>query len=116
MYLSTRFKEQVFLPFEDLSAGCYTFLVTMPSSSSSSEDLDVSKAESVEHAVADKFNDLPASTPSEAAEKPPHPIKSRLFNREKSVHSVLGGGKGYSFSINPSINTNVSWFSTMKVV
>lgn len=66
-----------------------TFLVTM----SSSEGPDVSGVESVERAVAEKFSDLPASTPSEAVEKPPHPIKSRLFNRERSLHSIFGGGK-----------------------
>ncbi|MCO5574005.1 hypothetical protein L7F22_027783 [Adiantum nelumboides] len=60
---------------------------------SASEGSDVSGVEYVENAVAEKFNDLPASTPSEAVDKPPHPVKSRLFNRERSLHDLLGGGK-----------------------
>ncbi|KAH7444002.1 hypothetical protein KP509_02G059800 [Ceratopteris richardii] len=60
---------------------------------SSSEGSNVSGVDLVENAVAEKFNDLPASTPSEADDKPHHPVKTRLFNRERSLHEIFGGGK-----------------------
>ncbi|MCO5581877.1 hypothetical protein L7F22_035766 [Adiantum nelumboides] len=48
----------------------------------------------VADAVAKELEDLPASSRSEAAEKPPHvPSPNRLFNRQRSLHNLLGGGK-----------------------
>lgn len=52
-----------------------------------------SGAEDVKNVIADKFQDLPASTYSEAGEESVPPVKSRLFNRQRSLHQVLGGGK-----------------------
>ena len=55
----------------------------------------MSETSTVEAAIADKVHDLPASTPSEAEEEhPKHNIKKRLFNRERSLHDIFGGGKG----------------------
>lgn len=60
---------------------------------STSEGSDVSGVEYVENAVAENLDNLPASTPSDAVDKPPHPVKARLFNRERSLHDLFGGGK-----------------------
>lgn len=49
--------------------------------------------EYVKDAIADKFHDLPASTYTGAVEEPSQPIKSRLFNRQRSLHQIFGGGK-----------------------
>lgn len=59
----------------------------------STERLD-SSVDYVADAVAKELEDLPAASRSEAAEKPPHaPPINRLFNRERSLHDLLGGGK-----------------------
>lgn len=53
-----------------------------------------SSVDYVADAVAKELEDLPAASRSEAAEKPPHaPPINRLFNRERSLHDLLGGGK-----------------------
>lgn len=49
--------------------------------------------EYVKDAIADKFQDFPASTYTDAEESSPQPIKSRLFNRQRSLHQIFGGGK-----------------------
>lgn len=49
--------------------------------------------EYVKDAIADKFQDLPASTYTESMEESSQPIKSRLFNRQRSLHQIFGGGK-----------------------
>eukprot|EP00250_Pteridium_aquilinum_P004029 c14280_g1_i1 orf=463-1206(-) len=59
----------------------------------STERLDAS-VDYVADAVAKGLEDLPASSHSEATEKPPHaPPVNRLFNRERSLHNIFGGGK-----------------------
>eukprot|EP00250_Pteridium_aquilinum_P010085 c19143_g2_i1 orf=428-1165(-) len=52
-----------------------------------------SGVEFVKDAIADKFQDLPESSFSDAVEEPSQPIKPRLFNRQRSLHQVFGGGK-----------------------
>lgn len=59
----------------------------------------MSETSTVEAAIAEKVHDLPASTHVEAEEeRPKHNIKKRLFNRERSLHEILGGGKGIYMS------------------
>ncbi|KAI5065469.1 hypothetical protein GOP47_0020164 [Adiantum capillus-veneris] len=59
-----------------------------------STDTPDSKVDYVADAVAKELEDLPASSHSEAAEKPPHtPSMNRIFNRQRSLHDLLGGGK-----------------------
>ncbi|MCO5614777.1 hypothetical protein L7F22_069061 [Adiantum nelumboides] len=52
-----------------------------------------SSAEDVKNAIDEKFQDLPASTYSEAGEESSAAVKNRLFNRQRSLHQILGGGK-----------------------
>ncbi|KAH7437516.1 hypothetical protein KP509_05G075900 [Ceratopteris richardii] len=59
----------------------------------SSEGSDVSGVEYLGDAVAEKLRDFPGSSPSESVDKPSHPVKKRLFDRERSLHEIFGGGK-----------------------
>ncbi|KAI5078831.1 hypothetical protein GOP47_0006502 [Adiantum capillus-veneris] len=52
-----------------------------------------SGVEYVKDAIGEKFQDLPASTYSEAGEESSSAVKARLFNRQRSLHQILGGGK-----------------------
>ncbi|MCO5557762.1 hypothetical protein L7F22_011333 [Adiantum nelumboides] len=52
-----------------------------------------SSAEDLKNALDEKFQDLPASTYSEAGEESSAAVKNRLFNRQRSLHQILGGGK-----------------------
>lgn len=59
----------------------------------SSERSD-SSVDYVADAVAKELEDLPASSHSEATERPPHaPRMDGFFNRQRSLHNLLGGGK-----------------------
>eukprot|EP00249_Psilotum_nudum_P009473 c21958_g1_i2 orf=205-942(+) len=57
-----------------------------------SESSEPSVVENVVNSLTDKFHELPASL--QTTEEPPAPpIRHRLFNRQRSLHEILGGGK-----------------------
>lgn len=58
------------------------------------EDSESKSIESVVNSATEKVQDLPASSSAEATEESsPASDRHRLFNRQRSVHQVLGGGK-----------------------
>lgn len=56
-------------------------------------------ANSAVNSVVENFSKLPASQTAPAGKHVP--AAPRLFNREKSVHSLLGGGKCEILSVTP---------------
>ena len=72
----------------------------------------MSESPTVLSSLTDKFHDLIDSSHSEVKQEPPKqegssnsevkdepskPVKKRLFNRERSLHAIFGGGKGICF-------------------
>eukprot|EP00249_Psilotum_nudum_P009477 c21958_g2_i1 orf=265-1005(+) len=58
-----------------------------------SENSDPSVVENVVDSVTEKLHELSASAPSQPEEQPPVPTRYRLFNRQRSLHDIFGGGK-----------------------
>eukprot|EP00249_Psilotum_nudum_P009475 c21958_g1_i4 orf=167-901(+) len=56
-----------------------------------SENSEPSFVENIVNSVTEKIQELPAS--SQATEEPPVPARYRLFNRQRSLHEIFGGGK-----------------------
>ena len=91
----------------------------------------MSESSTVLSSLTDKIHDFIDSSHSEAKQEPPKHddkiqegsgnsevkdepskhAKKRLFNRERSLHAIFGGGKGICFCMNKCFGLNVTYVS-----